>query len=140
MLKIAGIAGAVLALGVAAVMLWPSETDDARDGVIALPSGGQARLYEVLTDRPGEGLTYRFRFVQEGFTVDDARFDAVMADLEHLCNAYAVRRLSSIGPKPGQLVISLAERETVFGEPEPDVTQVFEVFSVENDTCIWEEF
>jgi len=139
------IAGAAaLVLGVAVYALWPVPGEPLPEalpeGVVPLPSGGQARLQEVLTDRPGEGLTYRFRFVQDGFFVDEARFEAVMADLEHLCNVYAVPRLSAIGPKPGQLVISLAAQETVFAEPNPDIPQVFEIFSVENGTCIWEEF
>ncbi|WP_339855955.1 DUF6497 family protein [Roseovarius nubinhibens] len=108
--------------------------------LLPLPSGGVAHLHETLSDRPGPGLIYRFRFVQDGFEVTEGGFDAVMSDLQYLCDSYAVPRLPSVGPQPDQVVISLAGAETVFGEPTPGVAQVFEAFRVENGVCIWEEF
>lgn len=108
--------------------------------MLPLPSGGVARLQDSLSDRPGPGLIYRFRFVQHGFEVTEGGFNAVMSDLQYLCDSYAAPRLPTVGPQPDQVVISLAGAETVFGEPTPGVTQVFEAFRVENGVCIWEEF
>ena len=114
---------------------WASDAD-----TVMLPSGLEAYLQEMLWDRPGGGLVYRFRFVSPGFTVDDEDFDAVRDDLEHLCNAFALERVSNVGPVPSQIIISLADRESEFGVIDPDVTQVFEAYSVEDDACIWEVF
>ncbi|MEM6577487.1 MAG: DUF6497 family protein [Pseudomonadota bacterium] len=104
---------------------------------IPLPSGLEAHLQEMLWDRPGGGLVYRFRFVSPDFTGDED-FEAQAVDLEHLCNDYAVDRLADIGPLPSRIVISLADRETEFGQFDPDVAQVFESFSLEGKRCVWE--
>ena len=103
---------------------------------LPLPSGLEARLQEVLTDRPGDGLVYRFRFVAEGFVVSEA----VLADLSWLCESYALPRISSIGPQPTRIVISLADKSSDFGVYDPDVIQVFESFSLQGGACAWELF
>jgi len=124
-------------LGVVSTTAVAAQTGD---GVIALPSGLNARLQEVLTGRPGDGLVYRFRFVAEGFDPQAKDVETVLDDLTYLCNAYAVDRVSSIGPQPRQIVISLADKETEFGIADPSARQVFEAFSVQDDACIWEMF
>ncbi len=106
---------------------------------VTLPSGLEATLQEMLWDRPGGGLVYRFRFVAEGFEgVDD--IESVMADLEFLCNAYAIPRLANTGPKPGRVIVSLADQPSEFGVFDPEITQIFEAYSVQDNTCIWEMF
>ncbi|WP_294613971.1 DUF6497 family protein [Roseovarius sp.] len=112
----------------------------AQEEALLLPSGLDARLQEVLTDRPGGGLTYRFRFVAEGFTGGEAALEAVMGDLDYLCQNYAVTRLPEIGPMPSRIVVSLADRPSEFGVFDPEVTQVFEAYSVQDGACIWEMF
>ena len=112
----------------------------AQEKALLLPSGLEARLLEVLTDRPGEGLTYRFRFVAEGFTGGEAALETVMGDMDYLCRTYAVERLPGIGPRPSRIVISLADRPSEFGMFDPEVTQVFETYSVQDGACIWEMF
>lgn len=107
------------------------------EAMIPLPSGLQAQLQEMLWDRPGGGLVYRFRFVAPDFTGEES-FEAQAADLEHLCNDYAIERLAEIGPVPSRIVISLADRPSDFGQFDPDVAQVFESFSLEEERCIWE--
>lgn len=110
----------------------------AQEETLSLPSGLEARLQEVLTDRPGDGLVYRFRFVAEGFVVSEAVLDLVQQDLAWLCETYALPRLPIIGPQPSRLVISLADKPSEFGVYDPDVTQVFEAFSAQDGTCKWE--
>lgn len=107
---------------------------------LTLPSGMSAYLQEMLWDRPGGGLIYRFRFVAPDFAPDEQDFDQTRADLDHLCNTVALPKLSNIGPVPAQIVISLADRESEFGVIDQSVAQVFEAYSVENDACVWEVF
>lgn len=111
----------------------------AEDGSLLLPSGLSAYLHEMLWDRPGGGLVYRFRFVAEDFTGKED-FEKQSEDLEFLCNDYAIDKLADIGPKPSQIVISLADKPSEFGKYEPDVEQIFESFSVEDGACIWDIF
>lgn len=132
MIRIAGICLAVQALAPAAA---------AQEEALRLPSGLEVRLHETLTDRrAGSGLIYRFRFVAEGLEGGDAGFDDVTADLEWLCTEYALPRVSNMGPRPGRLVISLADRPSKFGVHDPDVVQVFEAFRPDDGTCVWERF
>jgi hypothetical protein len=110
------------------------------DALIAVPSGQAVKLQEVVWNAPGpDGLTLRFRFVAPaiapGGVVD---FEAASADMQALCDTYAIPRLSDFGPQVQQIVISLADRAVVFGATEPDVTQFFEAYRVEDGTCIWE--
>jgi len=107
---------------------------------IAVPSGLPLTLHEVITNRPGQGLTYRFRFIAPDITRDEMDYDTVEADMAHLCQAVALSHIPNTGPKPNQIVISIADRETTFGSPDPDATQFFEAYSIEGDTCIWEPF
>ncbi len=104
-----------------------------------LPSGLEAELQEMLWDRPGGGLVFRFRFVAPGFTGEEV-IEAVSLDLEFLCNTYALPRLANTGPNPSLVIISLADKPSEFGIYDAGVTQVFEAYRVENDTCIWEVF
>ena len=116
-----------------------AQQDKAKEERLVLPSGLEAVLQDVVSDRPGQGLTYRFRFVAPEFTGKE-EFDSIMADLEYLCMSYARPRLPTLGPKPRQVVISLADRPVDFGVIDPDVAQVFEAYRVEDGTCIWEMF
>ncbi|WP_297769603.1 DUF6497 family protein [uncultured Roseovarius sp.] len=129
---VAFVAGLSLAQGAAA-----------QEEALPLPSGLEARVQEVLTDRPGGGLTYRFRFVAEGFEApgnDSVSLERMQADLLWLCESYALPRIANIGPQPGRVVISLSDRPSEFGVFNPEVLQVFESYSPEGDTCIWEMF
>ena len=105
--------------------------------------GNLISFLDVILNAPGpDGLTARFRFVapgiaKQGGTVD---FETASADMEHLCRAFALPRISDIGPKPSQIVISLSDKAVPFGEPAPDTTQFFEAYAIEGDDCIWEAF
>lgn len=116
----------------------------AQDGpVVAVPSGQTVVFQEVIRDAAGfGGLTYRFRFIAPGISrvgggVD---FETAAGDMDHLCNSFAVQRISSIGPQPSQIVISLADRAIAFGQAAPEATQFFEAYRVEDGVCIWESF
>lgn len=104
---------------------------------VVVPSGLEVTLQEMLWDRPGGGLVYRFRFVAPAFTGDES-FETQSTDLEFLCNGFAVERLAEIGPMPSRIVISIADEPSEFGVFDADVTQVFESYSLQDGACVWE--
>ncbi|SLN49426.1 hypothetical protein AQS8620_02109 [Aquimixticola soesokkakensis] len=112
------------------------------DVAFAVPSGQPLTFYEVITDAPAMGLVYRYRFIapQLRALLMTHSYEALEADLAHLCRSYALPRLSNVGPRPSQLIISLSEAETPFGEANPNIEQVFEAYSIDGDTCVWEPF
>lgn len=137
-------AGPVLVLGVGAALLLgmpgdPPAGNMKKAGQVALPSGLEAELQEMLWDRPGGGLVYRFRFVAPRFS-NPQELEVVGKDLEFLCNQVALPKLANTGPTPSQVIVSLSDKPSVFGEFTPDVIQVFEAFSINEGTCIWEMF
>ncbi len=114
-----------------------------RAPVPALPSGLTASVQEVLIDEKPDGqFDYvRFRFVAPGLKEAHGEdFEARAADLDFLCNAYALPQLLAGDLAYDKIVISLADRETEFGIPDPEATQFFEVYHVDDGLCIWEEF
>ncbi len=110
---------------------------------IIVPSGQRITFIETVRDAPGPGgLTYRFRFLApdiaraDGTVTDDMAFD----DMAQLCAGYALSHLSNIGPQPAQIIISLVDRPLPFGTPDPEATQFFEAFHLEDGACIWDGF
>jgi hypothetical protein len=110
------------------------------DALIAVPSGQVVTLQEVVWNAPGaQGLTLRFRFVAPGIAPGGGvDFEAAMADMQALCDTFALPRTAEFGPLVQQVIISLADRAVVFGATEPDVTQFFEAYRIEDVACIWE--
>ncbi|WP_309664398.1 DUF6497 family protein [Tabrizicola sp.] len=107
--------------------------------VITVPSGREVQFLDVITNAPGpSGSAARFRFVVPGLSADDAQ--AASADMQALCDTYALPRTEGMVPKPQQIIISLAASATPFGEAAPDVTQFFEAYTLKDDACIWEVF
>lgn len=123
---------------VAAVALLVAQSVSADD--LTVPSGQPVRFLEMLWDRPGGGLVYRFRFVAPEIGDAGREYEDVEMDMQHLCQTFALDRIAQTGPKPSQIVISLSQTETEFGEATPDVTQFFEAYRVEDETCILEFF
>lgn len=132
----------VIAVGIGLMLILPEDGKPTKRmgkvGVV-LPSGLEAELHEMLWDRPGQGLVYRFRFVAPQFKPTDD-VDVLMKDLEHLCTEYALPKLADTGPMPNQVIISLADKPSEFGQYNPEINQVFEAYSVRDGACIWEMF
>ncbi|MDQ2088317.1 DUF6497 family protein [Marimonas arenosa] len=108
-----------------------------------LPSGLEAVLQEVVEDvKPDGTFDYvRFRFVAPGVVGDGAPdLEARAEDMDFLCGEYALPWLAEAGAAFDKISISISDRETEFGVANPDVTQFFELYRVENGRCIWEEF
>ncbi|MFN3936931.1 MAG: DUF6497 family protein [Gemmobacter sp.] len=111
---------------------------------IVVPSGQPVTLQDVIWGIPGpEGLTVRFRFIapeiaRDGGSID---FDTASADMEYLCNTYALPRVETLtGPTPEEIVIAFSDIPVEFGTIAPEATQFFEAFSVEDGICILEAF
>lgn len=111
--------------------------------VVAVPSGQDVTYLDTVQSAPGpEGLTIRFRFVAPAIARDAATVDveAAQADMEALCNDFALPRLPATGPAPAQVIISLSDRAVAFGEPAPEATQFFEAYAITDGRCQWEPF
>lgn len=118
----------------------PAQAQD----LIGVPSGQPVTLQDVIWNEPGPaGLTARFRFIapeiaREGGSID---YDTAAADMDFLCDSYALPRLDTItGPRPAQVVISLSDIAVDFGVMAPEATQFFEAYSIGPDGCVWEAF
>jgi Family of unknown function (DUF6497) len=113
------------------------------DEVIEVPSGQKVTLLDVITNVPGpEGLATRFRFLapgiaREGGTVDP---ETAAADMDFLCQAYALAKIADMGPQPGQIIISMSDVDVPFGETRPDATQFFNSYSIADGTCVWDVY
>ncbi|KNG92531.1 DUF6497 family protein [Pseudaestuariivita atlantica] len=115
---------------------------DVEDAPIFVPSGQFVTFHDFVSDAAGEGLMYRFRFVAPDISPAGRglTFVEVADDMVHLCQFYAVPKVSEVGPRPRQIVVSLMERAIDFGESDASVTQFFEAYSVQDGLCIWELF
>lgn len=70
----------------------PEQGEAQEEERLVLPSGLEAELQEVISGEAAMGLTVRFRFTAEGFTGAED-FEAQTADLEYLCNDFALERI-----------------------------------------------
>lgn len=107
-----------------------------------VPSGQPIELHEVLIDAQDEMTWLRFRFIAPRIARGDSQITYADAepDIVHLCNAVAVPYMNEFTLEGEVIVISLADRATEFGQPDPEATQFFEAFRVENGACIWADF
>ena len=112
----------------------------ATDDPISVPSGQPVTFLEMLWDRPGGGLVYRFRFVTPEIGSDGRDYMDVEPDMAFLCETFAIPRLADIGPQPSQIVISFSQQPIEFGVADPDTVQFFEAYRIENGACILELF
>ena len=113
------------------------------DGVtVEVPSGQTVTLQEVVWNAPGtDGLATRFLFVAPAIAPGGGiDFDTASADMQHLCDAFALPRVKDNTPPPEQIVISLSDRPVPFGQSAPEATQFFESYTLNDGVCTWEMF
>lgn len=105
-----------------------------------VPSGNDIHLQEILYEvRADESRVARFRYVMP-LIRQGVEFTEIEDDFFHLCIGVAVPYLAIQDETVDQVIISMADRETTFGETTQVATQFFEAFSVQDGTCIWEGF
>lgn len=116
-------------------------TAGALEDIPAVPSGLTLSLQEVLTDQMQDGTTaLRLRFVAPDIGKDSVTYATVADDFFTLCEGVGLPALAATDQAIDQIIVSFSDRETAFGVANPDVTQYFEVFTLEDNTCIWEAF
>ena len=121
---------------VAAGVTCPAQADN----LLSVPSGQPVELSNVLLDTNQGELWARFRFVAPkiGSTAGRISHDAAVIDMEHLCQTLVIPYVAQHDLKPARVVISFSDRPIAFGTSEPDATQFFEAYRVEQAKCIWE--
>jgi len=107
---------------------------------VVVPSGQSVTFLDAILNEAGpQGQTARFRFVAPGIA-GEVDFDTAAADMQHLCDTYALPRVTSNATLPQQIVITLSAEPVPFGQAAPGVTQFFEAYSLQDNSCIWEVF
>lgn len=107
---------------------------------LEVPSGQKVALQEVLVEDIGGETWVRFRFLAP----DIARkgggvsYEQAAPDMAHLCAELALPYLREYALEGQMIVISLADRATQFGVPDPEATQFFEAYRPDGEACIWE--
>lgn len=109
---------------------------------IAVPSGQDVTLQEVLIDEQLGAPLVRFRFLAPAIARETGSVAPAAAaqDMDHLCDTFAVPYLETFGLTVDRVVISFADQDTPFGASNPLATQFFEAYSVSEGGCMWEEF
>ena len=108
-----------------------------------VPSGQVVTLQEMILDMPSaETAIYRFRYIAPAISRSSGTldFEASIADMQHLCDAYAMPNIASRSPEKVQVIISFADMPVPFGETNPEVTQFIVAFSVKDGHCMLEPF
>ena len=107
---------------------------------VDVPSGQPVELQEVLVDQVSGETWLRFRFVAPQIARDTGAIDSVQAgpDMAFLCEAVAAPYIAQYELAGDVIVISMSDRRAEFGAADPDMTQFFELFRLNNNTCIWE--
>jgi hypothetical protein len=123
----------------AATLLAACQEDPPAGDAIAVPSGRDLSLIEIVTNAPGpSGAAARFRFLAPGLTQDDAVTAAV--DMQALCDSFALPRIDGMVPAPQEIILSFSADAVPFGEAAPDTVQFFEAYSVATGACVWEPY
>jgi hypothetical protein len=109
---------------------------------VDVPSGQPVTLIDTVLNEPGPaGVTIRYRFlapeIAPGASIS---FDTAVIDIAALCDSYALPRIAGTDPQPDQIIISLSDRSVPFGQADPDATQYFEAYRIEDGACVWELF
>lgn len=109
---------------------------------LELPSGQSVELHEVVVEEFSGQTVARFRFIAPAIarTGGTVRFTDAELDMAELCEAVALPYVADHAVPAQSVVISLSDRVVEFGSSDPDATQFFDAFRVENSTCIWEGF
>lgn len=110
---------------------------------IAVPSNQAVTLLDIIWNSTGpEGPAPRFRFVAPAIAREGGSmtFEAAEADLQHLCESFALAKLAEKGISAPMVLLSMADRAVEFGVSDPDATQYFETFSIDGSTCSREIF
>jgi hypothetical protein len=119
--------------------LWRASSEGVT--TFEVPSGQPVSLQDVFWEE-GESLLLRVRFTapqiaRNGGTID---YETAAKDMLYLCEIFVKPQVEQSEDKPDQIIISLSDVAVPFGEADPDATQFFEAYSIQDDACIWEVY
>ncbi len=124
--------------GVAALAAAPVSANTGAGG--ALPSGMEAALLEGFIEVQPDGVRWgRFRYVMPGLA-DGVAFERVQQDFVALCDGTALPMLQAAGEEVAFVMVSLMDKPLEFGQSDPGTVQFFEMFTIRDGRCIWEDF
>jgi hypothetical protein len=107
---------------------------------IDVPSGQTITFFEQRVDEGADIVRLRFIAPDLVSPLKRPNFEDMTIDLEALCNDYGLSNLFENSTNPKQIVISLSSEPVEFGVANSEIEQVFEAFSVKDDTCMLEMF
>lgn len=105
---------------------------------IATPDGRDVTLFDVVLET--DVARFRFLFPPIALGVDGVTFPEMLDDIQYLCDSVALPGLQASDWNGAEIVISISSAALEFGEIAPEITQFFQPFSIQTDTCIWEDF
>ena len=108
----------------------------AADGIV-VPSGQPVSFIEFISEDAASTVRFRFLTPEIGTSY---QYADVADDFQVVCDELVMPALIENAIEPDQIVLSMSAVDIPFGEDDPDVLQFFEIFRIENSTCIWEEF
>ena len=108
----------------------------AADGIV-VPSGQPVSFIEFISEEATSTVRFRFLTPEIGKSY---QYADVAGDFQVVCDELVMPALVEAAIEPSQIVLSMSAVDIPFGEDDPEVLQFFEIFSLENDICIWEEF
>lgn len=107
---------------------------------ITVPSNQEIELYETLNETDAKVLRLRFVAPDLASPMKRPSFDALSEDFQVLCDTFGLAQAQKLDVSPDQIVISLSAKPVEFGIAQTEVEQIFEAFSVQNETCMLEMF
>lgn len=122
-----------------AFAMTPGLATALEESVVAVPSGMPVTFYDALWDASAAIERFRFLAPQIGGATPRS-FDEVAADMQHLCDSFALPQLGGAEVIPSLIVISLMAEPVAHGESTPEIRQYFEAYSPRNGVCVWEAF
>jgi len=64
-------------------------------------------------------------------------FEVIEPDFQMLCEHEGLRIVAESAPNAREIVVMVASESVPFGDSAPNVVQYFDLFNVEDDTCVW---
>ncbi|EBA02334.1 hypothetical protein RB2150_16212 [Rhodobacterales bacterium HTCC2150] len=136
------IAAALVAFGL--WIAWPTdETDFPTEDIVAdqMPSGQSLEHFETLYEQQNGKKVLILRYLAPQIARDSGNIDAEMAegDMDYICRSTGLR-LAKLDGDTQEIIVTLIDQPHERGARNPKVTQFFKVFSIKDNTCIWELF
>lgn len=107
----------------------------------SVPSGLDITAYDVLEEEQPDGEHWLvLRYLAPAIADGAIQYDAVVGDLQHLCQSDGILAYQQADEGFGQIVVILMDRPVDRGEPTPDATQYIGAYLPENGECVWNDF